>query len=314
MASKYNNRSKEDDMHPHESDSNKEQPVTPKRKRKRPKELQTDISMATDRNKGITVPCTEEQYEEIIKTLWYGSYTIRKNRTVAVILQTEANTGLRIGDIVLRLRLSDIIFDNGRYRFHLREHKTGKLRIFTVPNPVYNMLWRYAKAHNIKQNEPLFNMTVRNVQKKLDQVTDYLGFRYVSTHSFRKFFACRCYEAGNHDINLVRTLLQHADTATTIRYLGVSDDRIERVLRKVVNIVESYWDEPDDEGEDSCQHVEQNRLDLIPIKCSLPKQLIAEVYRYLSQDEQTMASLVEEAIMDYLERHSTSAEDEAESE
>ncbi len=158
-----------------------------KKNKQRNEELQTDLSVRSNKNKGITIPCTEEQYTEIIDLLWNGTSVIRKNRTIATILQTEANTGLRIGD-VMRLTLDSIVFDNGKYRFHLYEHKTGKLRIFTVPNSVYNMLYRYAKANGIKPNELLFPMSVRNVQKKLNQVTDYLGYRYISSHSFRKFF------------------------------------------------------------------------------------------------------------------------------
>lgn len=277
-----------------------------RKKRLQSQELQTDLSIRTDRNKGLTIPCTEEQYEEIIKVLWNGSCSglVRRNRVCAIILQTEANTGLRIGD-VMRLRLCDIIYDNGRYRFHLTEHKTKKKRIFTVPTPVYNMLYRYAKANNIGNDELLFKMTIRNVQKKLDQVTDYLGYRYISSHSFRKRFAIRAYESSNFDVNLVRTLLNHSDTATTIKYLGVSDDRIEKILKKVVNIVESHWDGEgiDDITYDPMLHAESNRPDTLGFRCNVTKSLVEKLEEYCSNEDITLSGAMEEAITDLLEKH-----------
>ena len=218
---------------------------TTKKKTAKPKSGQTVGKAALDGHiPSPVIAATEEQYEEIIKLLWHGSNggavgaVIKPSKTIAIILQVEANTGLRIGD-VLRLRLDDIIHDGNRFRFHMREHKTGKLRTFTVPDPIYHMLEKYANKNGISHDAPLFNMTVRNVQRKLDQVTDYLGYRYLGTHSFRKRFATCAYETC-HDIEIVRRLMQHSSSAVTLRYIGISDDKIEKVLRKVVNIVESY--------------------------------------------------------------------------
>ena len=210
------------------------------KKRKEP-----SISKATAKTKpqsspGTTmVAVTEEQYEDIIRTLWNGTGIIRRNRPIATVLQVEANTGLRIGD-VLSLRLNEIIRDGTRWRFRKREEKTKKMRVFTVPDPVYRMLDKYARANGIGQDELLFPMTVRNVQKKLDQVTDYLGYANIGTHSFRKRFATAAYVHSKYDVEVVRRLLQHSSAAITMRYIGISDAKIERTLQKVVNIVESY--------------------------------------------------------------------------
>ena len=186
-----------------------------------------------------TIACTDEQYKEIIELLWNGTGIIRRNRTVAIILQTEANTGLRIGD-VLKLRLNDIIRDGERYRFYMREHKTGKLRTFTVPDQCYRMLERYAKANDISPEDPLFKMTVRNVQSRLTTVTDYLGYKYIGTHSFRKYAATRLYKISGYDIEMVRKFLQHSSSATTMRYIGLQDERFEKCLRKMAKVIESY--------------------------------------------------------------------------
>ena len=97
----------------------------------------------------LVIACTEKQYEIIIKALYTGIPKITKpNEQIAIALQTEGNTGLRIED-TLRLKLSDIILVNGKYRFNMTEHKTGKKRQFFVQKPVYDMLKNYCKKNNL---------------------------------------------------------------------------------------------------------------------------------------------------------------------
>lgn len=186
-----------------------------------------------------TVACTDEQYETLITTIFKGIGTaILPNPRVATILEIEANTGLRIGD-VLSLRRGSIIKDGTRYRFNITEQKTGKKRVFTVPNEVYNFIEDYCDLAGINEGELIFPITVRAVQKHLARVTDYLGDDYnnLSTHSFRKRFASQAYEKSGNDIELVRRLLQHSSVAVTSRYIGISDKRTESVLNECVTII-----------------------------------------------------------------------------
>ena len=75
---------------------------------------------------------TTDQYTNLIRTIKTGGHGFRANPRIAAVLTAEANLGIRIGD-VLKLRLSDIIVDGGRYRLNIVEEKTGKKRTFTVP-------------------------------------------------------------------------------------------------------------------------------------------------------------------------------------
>ena len=186
-----------------------------------------------------TVACTQEQYETIITTIFEGVGTaIQPNPRIATILEIEANTGLRIGD-VLMLRRGSIIKDGKRYRFDIVEHKTKKKRTFTVPTQVYNFIEDYCEIAGIEGGEVIFPITVRAVQKHLSTVIGYLGEGYdnIGTHSFRKRFASEAYEKSDHDIELVRRLLQHSSTSVTSRYIGISDKRTETVLSECVTII-----------------------------------------------------------------------------
>lgn len=182
------------------------------------------------------VALTGEQYSKIIRTIRTGGVSFRANPRIAAVLTTEANLGLRLGD-VLRLRLADIVRDGGRYRLNITEEKTGKRRTFTVPEEVYSFLRSYANRNGIPDQEPLFPITHRAVQKHLKVVCDYLGYENISTHSFRKWYATDIYNSNGHDIVLVQQLLQHSSPNVTRRYIGVSDERIENAIIRHVKII-----------------------------------------------------------------------------
>ena len=186
-----------------------------------------------------TIACTSEQYNTLITLIYEGvGNSIQPNPRVATALVVEANTGLRIGDI-LTLRLNDIIKDGNRYRFNITEKKTGKKRTFTVPNSVYDYLKEYCDKFGINYDSIMFPVTERFIQKHLAKICSYLGeeYEHIGTHSFRKMFATKCYEASGNDIELVRRLLQHSSVSVTRRYIGISDEKTESVLVSCVDII-----------------------------------------------------------------------------
>lgn len=174
---------------------------------------------------------TETEYREIIRVMREGrpGY-FHPNRRAAMALVLEANLGIRISDIV-KLRLCDIIRDGDRWRLSIKEQKTGKERWFTVPDPVRSNVVDYCYAFGIGSTEPIVGIKRRSVQDALKKVTDFLELERVGTHSFRKFFAGRIYEASGHDAELVREILQHGSLATTQRYLRVSSERVDAALK-----------------------------------------------------------------------------------
>ena len=156
-----------------------------------------------------TVALTTDQYKSIISTIKKGFLNHRPNERIATALMPEANLGLRISDI-LKLRLSDIIKDGGRYRLAIVEQKTGKARNFTVPLALFQFIRCYCLDNGIAADERIFPVSERAVQKLLGQVCDYLGIQGIGTHSFRKFYATEIYKDSGYNILLVQQLLQHS--------------------------------------------------------------------------------------------------------
>lgn len=178
-----------------------------------------------------TVALTTQQYKEIISAMKKGFAGSRPNPSIATALMLEANLGLRISDI-LKLRLSDIVKDGERYRLAITEQKTGKARVFTVPLALYQFIRCYCFDHGIPEQRQIFLFTERTVQRHLKTVCDYLGYRDISTHSFRKYYATEIYKNSRYNIALVQHLLQHSSAAVTQRYIGIQPREVEEAIEK----------------------------------------------------------------------------------
>ena len=183
-----------------------------------------------------TKALTTEQYKEIIQTMKTGGCGFRGNERIATALVLEGNLGLRISDI-LRLRPCDILLDGDRYHLEITEKKTGKQRVFTVPLVIKQYIDNYCLRNGIGNTDLIFPITERAIQKQLAVVCDYLGYKGISTHSFRKWYATEIYNANGCDIALVQRLLQHSSTATTQRYIGIEPQRIEEAIQGHIRLL-----------------------------------------------------------------------------
>lgn len=177
-----------------------------------------------------TKALTTDQYKEIIQTMQTGFVGCRPNERIATALVLEGNLGLRISDI-LELRLCDIVRDGDRYRLEVTEKKTKKARMFTVPLVIQQYIENYCLRKSIKPKERIFPISERAVQKQLEKVCDYLGYKGIGTHSFRKWYATEIYSKNGFDIALVQRLLQHSSASTTQRYIGIEPRRIEEAIQ-----------------------------------------------------------------------------------
>lgn len=181
----------------------------------------------------------ENEYRKIILLLRtgyeYAGVKHRPNDQIATILVLQANLGCRIGDI-MKLTTDSIIKDGSIHRLNIVEQKTGKKRTFIVPQPVVDFIEDYKKHTIIDADGRLFDITAAAVRKQLRAVTGYIGITNVSTHSFRKKFACELYERTGHDIMAVCQALQHSSTTTSQAYIKRSDAQMENAIKQIVSI------------------------------------------------------------------------------
>ena len=187
-----------------------------------------------------TVALTDQQYTSIITAIKGGfccsGREYKPNDRIATALTLEANLGLRISDI-LQLHFCDIVADGDRYRLNIHEIKTGKERSFTVPAEIREYIRAYMVRHNLTDNQKLFDLSERQIQKHLKAACDYLDISGVSTHSFRKYFATQIYVNNGYNIELVRQLMQHSSSAVTQRYIGIQSQQVEDALQNHIKLV-----------------------------------------------------------------------------
>ncbi len=182
-----------------------------------------------------TVAVSEEDYKRIIETMKNGfvfhDVHHKPNIRIATVLMLEYNLGLRLGDI-LHLTIRSFVKDGERCRLDVKEEKTGKERRFTVPDVIYQFVRDYAYENSIHPEARLFPITERAVLKHLKAACNYLNIEGVGSHSFRKAYATRAYEASGFNIELVRTLLQHSSVTITQRYIGIGSRELEETIEK----------------------------------------------------------------------------------
>jgi integrase len=157
------------------------------------------------------------------------------------------NTALRISDL-LALRIGDFLDERHRIkpRFWVREEKRGKRHEVVVNDSIREALKEYLEAypavvgnaHNFVFFSPTTNtysQPIRRGQawKFVSSICQQVGLRgNFGTHSLRKTWAYHARLQGV-DLALIMHKLNHTSLAYTKRYLGITDDELEAVVRRL---------------------------------------------------------------------------------
>ncbi|SCY75662.1 tyrosine-type recombinase/integrase [Butyrivibrio sp. INlla14] len=181
----------------------------------------------------LLLPFTENLFTNVVG--FYGKAMM--SEALGGIVGAFLCSKLKIQENIRTMIASDIIMDGGRYRLNITEKKTLKKRTFTVPVAIYNYMRVYAADNNIEETGQLFPIGERAVQKYLAKVCDYLGYKNIGTHSFRKFFATEIYLNNDYNIVLVQQLLQHSSVAVTQKYIGITSEMQEKALEEHIALV-----------------------------------------------------------------------------
>lgn len=146
------------------------------------------------------------------------------------------NTGLRISDI-LPLRVVDV---RDQDFIKLIEKKTsmtkkkGKERKFTISNDMKIEVQEYIKG--MSDYDYLFPSQKGGHIKRvrayeiLREVGEAVGLGEIGTHTLRKTFGYHFYKKYK-DVAMLQTIFGHSAPSITLRYIGISQDEIDLVLR-----------------------------------------------------------------------------------
>ena len=168
-----------------------------------------------------------------------------QNPRNALLFRVGLNTILRIQDI-LDLKVKDIFHEDGSYREYLSlfERKTRKYKNRQLKNVKLNSLLRkqikdYVDLFELKPEDYIF-FSLHNPEKNLDRIEAWrilkkasgkVGIKNFGTHSMRKTLAWTIYKQTK-DISLVMIMLNHHSPRTTLRYLGITQESIDKTYEE----------------------------------------------------------------------------------
>jgi integrase len=160
------------------------------------------------------------------------------------------SVGLRAWDL-LALRWRDVMDDDGSIRIHLkvREHKTKKFKTVALnprakraltallPEPekedelpdVDPDAFVFASRQGQRKNGKR-GMTVIRLNQLMKEWTAAIGLKgHYGTHTLRKTFAYHCIRKGQ-DITALMKLLNHSSPGVTLRYAGITQEDLDKVV------------------------------------------------------------------------------------
>lgn len=141
--------------------------------------------------------------------------------------------GLRISDL-LRLKKEDL------YKPHITiiEKKTKKTKRFKIPGYIKKYVVPFAdqlhdgdfifKSRQGK-NKPICRSTAYKI---LNDAAKACHLQEIGTHTLRKTFGYHHYKV-NHDVAILQELFNHSKPEITLRYIGITQDQIDRSVDKV---------------------------------------------------------------------------------
>jgi integrase len=143
------------------------------------------------------------------------------------------NVGCRVGDL-LKLKVSDV---KRKKRVVIQEGKTGKKREINLSN-IYDEVQEYIKTLDSewlfpsrKGDEPI---TPTQAYRRLNKASEMVDIEDgIGTHTMRKTFGYWFYKQTK-DVAKLQHILNHSTPAITLRYIGITDEEIEKELDSFV--------------------------------------------------------------------------------
>jgi integrase len=154
------------------------------------------------------------------------------NSRIHFLFTVGIKSGFRISDI-LNLTYEDI---RGKTHFDVVEKKTKKRRTIAIHPAILAAFEKYDNGEtgllftsnsNRNRGKAFSRIYVVNELKKYAELA---GFkRNVGTHTMRKTFGYRVYQATNN-LATVQKLLNHSNSGHTLRYIGIEAEELDDAI------------------------------------------------------------------------------------
>ena len=141
------------------------------------------------------------------------------------ILEMFFSTGLRISELC-GLAVDDINLKRGEFSVR---GKGGKIRVVFLSDRAKSALANYSEKGGVVDDERLFSMTPRSIQRMIKKYAVAAGItKKVTPHVLRHAFATDLLQNGA-DLRSVQVMLGHANISTTQIYTHFTDKQLKEV-------------------------------------------------------------------------------------
>ena len=186
-------------------------------------------------------PIRDPRKVAAIKKMLRGEKSLRDY----VLFVIGINTALRIGDL-LALSVGDVLDREGAVAQFLaiREHKTGRHARVYLNDNVRSALGEYFDREpvtnpdlplfrSVRSNQPIDRTRAWRLINNWCQAVGLTNARY-GAHTLRKTWGYMARKVHGIPIELIQAKLGHATPAVTKRYLGITDEEITDVEKRVL--------------------------------------------------------------------------------
>lgn len=150
-----------------------------------------------------------------------------------LILAYALNTGLRVSDM-----LNAKAGQAKRGYWEGTEQKTGKTKHQEFSDSLRLLIIEYVEENDLHDSDYLFynerdrskSISRQAVDKVIRHAGDMIGLT-LSAHSLRKTFGYMAYKSKQYDIADLQYIFNHSSPKTTLRYIGVTQEAINRKNR-----------------------------------------------------------------------------------
>jgi site-specific recombinase XerD len=161
-----------------------------------------------------------------------------------VLIVLGVHSVLRISDLLALTWGNVYDFQKKKFKKHIEitEKKTGKKKTFAIHANALAALSKYFKSlSNVTENSVIFVNNRKNkaaisrvqawrIVKEAAKASGVSG--HISCHSLRKTFGYNAWRNNVH-IALIMDIYNHSSYAVTRRYLGIAQDEVDEVYRKI---------------------------------------------------------------------------------
>ena len=162
-------------------------------------------------------------------------YLKERNERDYMLFLLGIHFGLRISDL-LSLRIEDVV---GKKYIIIKEKKTGKIKSFPVAEVVQRELESYLKGRTkgwlflSREKSGATPITRQQAYNVLSDAAKAVGIKDpIGTHTLRKTFGYWACKQGT-SLELIQKILNHSSPGVTLRYIGITQDQINSVYKKL---------------------------------------------------------------------------------